>query len=119
MKPYHLFIIVLLLITACSKPCLPEGSFKAKLVASFCGFHIVQVEDSNATGLGMDWTDPSGKEYKNVFTVKNPCDIANAGLKTGDSFTSQIIDIPQQVSCVICDGFMETPPLKWSIKVTK
>jgi hypothetical protein len=116
MKPYHLFLFpALLLFFACSKPHAPEGSFKAKLLASFCAFHIVQIEDGN--GSGMDWADPSGKQYKNVFTVKNHCDFAKTGLKVGDRFTAVIIEEPLETSCAVCFGFMETPPLQWNIRV--
>lgn len=116
MKPYHLlFFVALFFFSACRKPHASEGRFKAKLLASFCAFHIVQIEDGK--GLGMDWTDPSGKEYKNVFTVKNHCDFGLAGLKVGDKFTAIIMDKPIEATCAGCDGFMETPPLQWNIKL--
>ena len=118
MKSYHLLAFsALLLFSACSKSYAPEGSFKAKLLASFCAYHIVQIEDADGKGRGMDWTDPSGKEYKNVFTVKNHCDFAKKGIKVGDTFNAVIINEPVETSCVVCMGFMETPPLQWNIKV--
>ena len=118
MKPYHLLLFFgLALLSACSKPYPPQGSFKAKLVASFCAFQIVQITDADGKGKGMDWTDPSGKLYKNVFTVKNHCDFGKAGLKVGDTFNAMIIDEPVETSCAVCMGFMETPPLQWNIKV--
>ena len=120
MKPYHLlFFFTLFLLSACSKPYPPEGSFKAKLLASFCAFHIVQIEDVDGKGRGMDWNDPSGKQYKNVFTVKNHCDFAKAGLKVGDRFTAVIMQEAREVNCAVCMGFMETPPLQWNIKVAE
>ena len=118
MKPYQLLIfLAVTLLSACSKPYPPQGSFKAKLVASFCAFQIVQITDADGKGKGMDWTDPSGKELKNVFTVKNHCDFGTAGLKVGDSFTAVIVEEPQVINCAVCMGFMETPPLQWNIKV--
>lgn len=118
MKLYHaLAILVITLFAACSKPFPPQGIFRAKLVASFCAFQIVQIEDADGKGRGMDWTDPAGKPYKNVFTVKNHCDFGKAGLKVGDSFTAIIVEEPQDTTCAICMGFMETPPLQWNIKV--
>ncbi len=118
MKLYHgLIILSLTLFAACSKPFPPQGSFRAKLVASFCAFHIVQIEDADGKGRGMDWTDPSGKQYKNVFTVKNYCDFGKTGLKVGDNFTAIIVEEPQDTNCAVCMGFMETPPLQWNIKV--
>ena len=118
MKSYYLlFFISLLLFSACSKPYAPEGDFKAKLLASFCAYHIVQIEDADGKGAGMDWTDPSGKEYKNVFTVKNHCDFAKTGIKVGETFKAVIIEKPVETNCTVCLGFMETPPLQWNIRV--
>jgi hypothetical protein len=117
MKSYYLlFFIFLLLFSACSKSYAPEGNFKAKLLASFCAYHIVQIEDGRG---GMDWTDPTGKEYKNVFTVKNHCDFAKTGIKVGDTFKAVIIDEPVETDCAVCMGFMETPPLQWNIRVVE
>lgn len=115
MKSYRLLVFAaLLLFSACSKSYEPEGSFNAKLLASFCAFHIVQIEDERG---GMNWNDPSGKQYKNVFTVKNHCDFAKSGLKAGDRFTAVIVQEAQETNCAVCMGFMETPPLQWNIRV--
>jgi hypothetical protein len=116
MKLYHLLLMILF-VAACTKPYTPEGTFQARLVASFCAFQIVQIVDVDGKGRGMDWTDPSGKEYKNVFTVKNHCDFAKAGIKVGDTFKAEIIDKPVETNCAVCMGFMETPPLQWNIRV--
>lgn len=118
MKTVHLFLFfVFVLFSACSKPYPPSGSFKAKLLASFCAFHIVQITDADGKGQGVDWSDHSGKHYTNVFTVKNYCDFGTAGLKVGDSFTAVIVEEPQITNCSVCMGFMDTPPLQWNIKV--
>jgi hypothetical protein len=118
MKPYHLFLFTAMLVfVACSKLFPPKDSFKAKLIASFCAFHIVQIEDGDKKGYGMDWTSPSGQQYKNVFAVKNHCDFVKAGLKVGDSFTAAIVDEPGDKACAVCFGYMDTPPLQWNIKV--
>lgn len=114
---YHLVVAALLVFSACSKSYAPEGNFKAKLLASFCAFHIVQIEDADGNGGGMDWTDPSGKQYKNVFTVKNHCDFAKSGLKAGDRFTAVIVQEARETNCAVCMGFMDTPPLQWNIRV--
>jgi hypothetical protein len=118
MKSYHLlFVGCLLFLSACMKPFPSQGNFNAKLVASFCGFHIVEILDADSKDRGMDWTDPGGKQYKNVFAVKNHCDFVKAGLKVGDSFTAVIIDESQDRTCAVCYGYMETPPLQWNIRV--
>lgn len=120
MKCYHFVLLVtLFFFSSCSKLLHPQGSFKAKLLASFCAFHIVQIEDTDGKRYGMDWTDPSGKQYKNVFTVKNHCDFSKAGLKVGDSFTAAVVETPGETTCAVCFGYMETPPLQWNIQVVQ
>ncbi|RXK62537.1 hypothetical protein ESA94_05930 [Lacibacter luteus] len=119
MKPYHLILFAIILISSCRKPCLPERSFKARLLASFCGYHIVQVEDGHGTYWGMNWTNSAGTSYPNVFTVANTCDFMKLGLKAGESFMATVIELPEQDNCAVCDGYMETPPLKRSIKVIR
>jgi hypothetical protein len=89
-----------------------SGTFKAKLIATLCGQHIVQIEDAGFYKLGTSW-----KEYKHVFAVANHCDFVKAGLKAGDSFTCAITEKATEENCMICDAFMETPALKHYVKV--
>ncbi len=95
----------------------PNGTFKAKLLASFCAFHIVQIQDSAYYNQGMDWTDSQGKQYQHVFAVKNHCDFAKANIKAGDIFSCTILKEDGDANCVVCMGFMETPPLQKNVKV--
>ena len=87
------------------------AEFKIKIVAQFCAYTIVEIQDEEYYSLGMDW-----EQYKHVFTVENPCDLP-AALKVGDVVGCRIIPQPINTSCVVCMGFMETPPLKSSILV--
>ena len=51
--------------------------FKARLIASFCAFQIVKIEDS----LLQLWDEPDnalGKKYQHVFTIKHHCEFVNA-----------------------------------------
>jgi len=91
-----------------------SGPFKAKLVATLCGQHIVQVEDVAFYKLGTDW-----KEYKHVFTVANHCDFVKAGLKAGDMFTCAIIEKAEEENCIVCEAYMETPELKRNVRVVQ
>lgn len=91
-----------------------SGPFKAKLVATLCGQHIVQIEDSNFYKLGTNW-----KDYKNVFAVANHCDFAKAGLKAGDTFTCIVVEKAEEENCIMCEAYMETPELKRIIKVVQ
>lgn len=106
-------------ITQCNKPMHPNGTFKAKLLASFCAFHIVEIQDSAYYDQGMDWTDSQGKQYKHVFAVKNHCDFAKANVKTGDVFTCKILSRDSETNCAVCMGFMETPPLQKNIEAVQ
>lgn len=118
MKPYHLLLFfVVFTLTACNKHSSSQRAFEAKLLTSFCAFHIVQITDVDGKEQGMNWTDPSGKEFKNVFTVKNHCDFGKAGLKVGDRFKAVILDKPVETNCASCMGFIETPQLQWNIQV--
>lgn len=105
--------------SSCSKEEKAEGVFKAKLLASFCAFNIVEIQDKSFYNLGMSWKDSGGKEYKNVFAVANFCDFGKNGLKVNDVFYCRIIDRPLSESCAVCMGFMETPPLNRNIEVVK
>lgn len=121
MKPYHLlFFFAFVFFSACDKPFPPQGTFNAKLVASFCAYQIVQILDTDGKDqCMMDWKDSSGKQYTNVFTVNNHCDFATAGLKVGDTFSAVIVEEPTITNCAVCLGYMETPPIKWNIKVVE
>ena len=117
---FQLPVLILLFFTAsCSKNKLPEGRFEAKLVASFCSYNIVEITDSRFKNAGLDWKDGTGKQYKNVFTVKNYCDFGKAGLKTGDRFTAILVDSATEDGCAVCMGYLETPPLQLTIKVVE
>lgn len=107
---------VIVLLTTISVQCNTSkqltGSFKAKLVATLCSQHIVQIEDPEFYRLGTAW-----KEYKHVFAVGNHCDFAKAGLKAGDTFTCTIIEKAEETDCIVCEAYMETPDLKRYVKV--
>lgn len=110
---------VTLLISSCEKEEKSEGVFKAKLVASFCAYNILEIQDKSFYGLGMNWKSPNGTEYKNVFAIANFCDFAKHGIKVNDVFNCRIIERPLAESCAVCMGYMETPPLNRTIEVVK
>ena len=91
--------------------------FRARLTASFCAFHIVQIEDSAFYSYGMNWTNAEGKEYQHVFSIKNHCDFMNANVKTGEIFTCSIVDKAAVSNCSFCEGFLDSPPLRHNIRV--
>jgi hypothetical protein len=119
MKTCFPVLLLFLLNVSCNKNNLPEGRFAAKLVASLCSHYVVEITDSRFQKTGMDWKDGTGKQYNNVFTVKNYCDFGKAGLKTGDRFTAILVDSATQAGCAVCLAYMETPPLQLTIQVVE
>lgn len=108
--------LMVLSFSACSKA-EKNGVFKAKLVASFCAFNIVEIQDKDYYDLGMNWTAPNGTVYKNVFTVNNHCDFGASNVKVNDVFNCRVIAKPVEETCGVCFGYMETPPLNRNIEV--
>lgn len=90
----------------------PE-ELQVKVVAAFCAFVIVEVQGPDAQQWGMDW-----ESYKNVFTVGNYCDLPS-GFKVGDVFSCKLIEKPEKTNCMMCMGYMQTPPLIRNIQVLK
>ena len=93
--------------------------FKSKLIASFCAYHILQIQDSAFYKYGMEWRDAQGIAYQNVFTVKNHCDFSITKLKIGETFSCEIVKKPTIENCNVCMGFMEAPSLQQIISVVK
>jgi hypothetical protein len=121
MKAFQLLIAVftVIIVTGCTKEKNKEGVFKAKLVASFCAYNIVEIQDERFYDLGMNWTSPNGTFYKNVFAVSNFCDFGFSGVKVNDVFNCRIIEKPLNESCAVCSGYMDTPPLNRNIEVVE
>jgi hypothetical protein len=121
MKAFFLiFSSVFFLVTStCNKQMDASDTFQAKLVASFCAYDIVEIQDAAFFDKGMNWTNSTGTAYKNVFAVKNHCDFAKAGIHVGDVFTCRILSKDDVQNCMVCMGFMETPPLRHNIDVVK
>lgn len=93
--------------------------FKARLLASFCAYNIVQIQDSTFYNYGMDWTDSQGNAYQHVFSVRNHCDFGAANLKVNETFDCKIVEKAIVEDCVVCLGFMETPPFLHNIYIVK
>lgn len=103
---------------ACEKA-TDEQVFEAKLLDSFCAFNIISIEDPAFYSLGMKWKNSQGTTLEHVFSVANPCDFNASGVKKGETFRCRIIKEPRNNSCAVCMGFMETPPLSYSIEVVR
>jgi len=90
----------------CEKESLTSNvEFEVKVVAIFCAYTILEIQDPVYHELGMDW-----RQYTNVFTVANPCDLPE-GMQIGISYKCRIIEKAITEDCIQCAGYMETPPL--------
>jgi hypothetical protein len=105
------------LLANCNSARQLSGTFKAKLVGGICGYHIIEILDSNFYRLGISWKNSEGKQYQHVFAVNNHCDFVKAQLQTGDVFNCEIIEKAIEENCMTCEAYMETPELKRNVKV--
>ena len=112
-----LFSSMLLSSFQCEKTLPETPPVRMKLLASFCAFHIVEIQDASYYNYGTNWVNSQGTAYQNVFTVKNHCDFAKAGVRVGDVFLASVVDDVEDSSCAVCLGYMETPPFQHALKV--
>lgn len=136
LMPFVLLIYISISIIACEKKVEEKSkdensltgkerqnktskTFKARLITSFCAYNIVQIVDSSLHNYGMDWTDSQGNAYQHVFSVSNHCDFGTANLKVNETFDCKIVEKAIVEDCIVCMGFMETPPLLHNISVVK
>ena len=118
MKLLTILLLLPVLLTGSYQGCdkeqlISEQEFEVKVVASFCAFTIVEIKDPLFYELGTDW-----KEYKNVFTVANPCDLPES-LQIGATYRCRIIQKAEKDGCIQCEGFMETPSLSRLVKLSQ
>jgi len=98
----------------CQKETLAsDNEFQVRVVASFCAYTILEIQDPEYSELGMDW-----KQFKNVFTVANPCDLPE-GMQVDMSYKCRVIEKPIIGNCIQCTGFMETPPLVMDVVLSQ
>lgn len=95
------------------------GQYKARLeTKALCMNYTLQLVEGkiDTTLINSTWTDEStGKTYKNVFALANPCDFPSS-INQGDEFYFTI-DTTKTKDCPVCMAFYPTPTKKLSIKV--
>jgi len=119
MPRISLFLLFACIVTlpACKTTRLAPHSYTGKLVINGgCNNYVVQFIGSDPVGdkAEANWTDTTGGQsitYPNVFTVKNRCSFALAGLKTGDIFTFEITDDQAEADCFVCQIYVHTPDI--------
>ena len=94
-------------------------SYKGRLEikAQCMNYTLSLVEENPDTSLvTSSWTDEAtGKSYKNVFGLVNPCDFP-VSIAEGDEFTF-VIDSAGTRICPVCLAYYPTPPKKLWVKV--
>lgn len=117
----------LFFIVGCIKPkpthCRPENpitdnpktgnTFKVKVERQFCAYTILSIQDPDYYTKGVNWED-----LQHVFSVGNFCDLPS-NLVVGEVYNCAIIDKPVKEDCIVCMGFMDTPPLKYNVLLTR
>ncbi len=103
-----------------SKKNAPEaGTYKGRMeIKGICMNYTLSLVEGNAdTALFTPaWTDDhTGKSYKNVFGLANPC-VFPKTINEGDEFYFTI-DTTRAEDCIVCMAYYPTPPKKLSIKV--
>jgi len=103
----------------CSDRKNENGVYKAKLeIKALCMNYTLRVLEGNidTSMIVRNWTDETtGKSYKNVFGLANPCDFPSS-IKEGDEFYFTI-DTVKARNCAVCMAYYPTPPKKLIIKV--
>jgi hypothetical protein len=94
-------------------------SYKARLeIKALCMNYTLRLLEGNLDTALIDrnWTDETtGKSYKNVFGLVNPCDFPYI-IKEGGEFRF-IIDSVKTKVCPVCLAYYPTPPKKLWVKV--
>ena len=116
-------LTTLLILSLPAKKCNEKkndsGVYKGKLeIKALCMNYTIRLVEGNIdTSLIVpDWTDETtGKSYKNVFGLANPCDFPG-GIKAGDEFYFTI-DTAKERNCAVCMAYYPTPRKKLIIKV--
>ena len=116
-------LTTLLILSLPAKKCNEKkndsGVYKGKLeIKALCMNYTIRLVEGNIdTSLIVpDWTDETtGKSYKNVFGLANPCDFPGA-IKAGDEFYFTI-DTAKERNCAVCMAYYPTPRKKLIIKV--
>ena len=103
----------------CSPKKKESSLLKGKLeIKALCMNYTIRLTEGtlDTSQVVANWTDEStGKSYKNVFGLGNPCDFP-APIKEGDEFYFTIETVKEK-NCAVCMAYYPTPRKKLMIKV--
>jgi len=110
MKPLLLFC---LLLGACkSQEVLPENCYKGRLsLKGICNNYVIELVQGtiDTAKVEAQWKNPdTGKNYKNAFSLLNPCALP-VSLKEGDEFFFKLDSTQLTAVCVTCKAYSPTP----------
>ena len=110
MKPLLLFC---LLLGACkSQEVLPENYYKGRLsLKGICNNYVIELVQGtiDTAKVEAQWKNPdTGKNYKNAFSLSNPCALP-VSLKEGDEFFFKLDSTQLTAVCVTCKAYSPTP----------
>ncbi|MFI5131270.1 MAG: hypothetical protein ACHQFX_14810 [Chitinophagales bacterium] len=117
--PLTTIILLSLPAKECSQKKKEGSVFKGKLeIKALCMNYTIRLTEGtlDTSQVVANWTDEStGKSYKNVFGLGNPCDFPST-IKEGDEFYFTI-DTVKEKNCAVCMAYYPTPRKKLIIKV--
>jgi hypothetical protein len=115
-----LAIAGLFLVTGgCTSSRMTVQTYRGQLVAAYCAFAVVDIQNPDVFEEGVEWRDGSGTLHRNTFTVANICDFYKAGIRVGETFEYRLKQVPSEKDCEVCLGYMETPSLRKTIEVIR
>lgn len=123
---FFLILSGLFLLTVSAENCNGKKTdantrYKAKLeIKAICMNYTLRLLEGEADTsiVTPEWTDETtGKAYKNVFALANPCEFP-ADINEGDEFYF-LIDTAKNKDCAVCMAYYPTPPKKTFIKVVE
>ena len=118
--PLAMFLFVLP-AKECNQKKVASTKLKGKLeIKALCMNYTIRLTEGSldTSQVVANWTDENtGKSYKNVFGLGNPCDFPST-IKQGDEFYFDIVTEKDR-NCAVCMAYYPTPKKKLMIKVSE
>jgi hypothetical protein len=119
-----LVLTILAFISASNTDCRnknKETRYQGKLeIKGICSNYTISLQSGeiDSAQIEKNWTDENtGRLYKNVFALGNPCQFPK-DIAQGDTFYF-VLDSSTQEPCMVCEAYYPKPAKKLNIKVVK
>ncbi|TMI83248.1 MAG: hypothetical protein E6H10_08195 [Bacteroidetes bacterium] len=119
---FLIYSLAILTLSAhnCNKK-VSQNKYKGRLeIAGICMNYTIKLLEGNidTSRISSNWADDvTGKSYKNVFALANPCSFPSS-IKQGDEFYFYL-DTATEKGCITCMAYYPKPPKKLSIRVAE